>query len=264
MGLFNRMKPRILLAACFALILCSRPASGDGNEPPVYGYKVSHTYRHDIDAFTQGLAFEDGILYEGTGGYGTSNLRKTRLENAEILRLRTLPPNLFGEGITIFGDKLIQLTWKSKTGFIYDKKTLTLLRTFRYDTQGWGITHDKKQLIMSDGTSNITFLDPNTFKVTDRLKVHDNNTPLTGINELEFVRGKIYANIWPTDRIVIIAPDTGKVEAWIDLAGLLTPAERTPRMDVLNGIAYDEENERLFVTGKRWPKLFHIQLTPSK
>lgn len=264
MGLFNRMLLRILLAACIPLILCCRPTSGNPNQTPIYGYKILHTYRHDIDAFTQGLAFDDGILYEGTGGYGTSTLRKTQPENAELLRLRALPPNLFGEGITIFGDKLIQLTWKSKTGFIYDKKTLDRLQTFRYNTQGWGITHDKKHLIMSDGTSGITFLDPNTFEVKRRLKVHDNNTPVAAINELEFVHGKIYANIWRTDRIAIINPDAGNVEAWIDLTGLLPRAERTPRTDVLNGIAYDEKNDRLLVTGKRWPKLFHIQLTPPK
>lgn len=246
------------------LPVCCRAVSHTAPKTPVYGYKVLHTYPHDKEAFTQGLVFDEGALYEGTGGYGTSSLRKVQLENAKVLSLRSLPSQLFGEGITVFGDKIIQLTWKAKTGFVYDKKTFTLLRTFRYDTQGWGITHDKKRLIMSDGTSNITFLDPNTFAVTGRLKVHDNNTPVTAINELEFVRGKIYANIWPTDRIAIIAPDTGRVEAWIDLAGLLPPAERTPRVDVLNGIACDEKNDRLFVTGKLWPKIFHIELTPPK
>jgi glutamine cyclotransferase len=264
MGLFNRMLPRIVLTGCVPIILCSQATSNACNEPPVYGYKVLHTYPHDKDAFTQGLVFDDDILYEGTGGYGASTLRKVRLENAEVLQLHRLPRQLFGEGITVFGDRIIQLTWQAKTGFVYDKKTLTLLRTFRYDTQGWGITHDNKRLIMSNGTSNITFLDPNTFKVTGRLKVHDNNSPLTAINELEYIRGKIYANIWGVERIAIIAPDTGRVEAWIDLAGLLPPAERTPRVDVLNGIAYDEKTDRLFVTGKRWPKLFHIELTAPK
>jgi glutamine cyclotransferase len=244
--------------------MCSRAASEAGHKTAVYGYKVLHTYPHDMNAFTQGLVFDNGILYEGTGGYGTSTLRKVQLESGKVLQLHKLPPQLFGEGVTVFGDRIIQLTWKAKTGLVYDKKTSALIRTFKYETQGWGITHDKKRLIMSDGTSNITFLDPNTFKVTGQLKVHDNNTPVMGVNELEYVDGKIYANIWPTNRIAIIAPDTGKVTAWIDLKGILDPSERKHRIDVLNGIAYDQKNKRLFVTGKWWPKLFHIELTAPK
>ena len=246
------------------LLFCSRGTSNTCNEPNVHGYKVLHTHHHDVNAFTQGLVFDNGVLYEGTGGYGTSTLRKVQLENAKVLQLHSLPPQLFGEGVTVLGDRIIQLTWKAKTGFVYDKKTFVLIRTFKYETQGWGITHDKERLIMSDGTSNITFLDPNTFKVTGQLKVHDNNTLVMGINELEYIDGNIYANIWPTDRIAIIAPDTGKVTAWIDLKGILDPAGLKHRIDVLNGIAYDQKNKRLFVTGKWWPKLFHIELTAPR
>ncbi|MHC4156379.1 MAG: glutaminyl-peptide cyclotransferase [Planctomycetota bacterium] len=261
MGFSRRILPRVILALSVTPLVCSRATSNTPNEPNVYGYKVLHTYPHDKDAFTQGLVFDNGVLYEGTGGYGTSTLRKVQLETGKVLQLHKLPQQLFGEGVAVFGDRIIQLTWKAKTGFVYDKKTFAPIRTFNYETQGWGITHDNKRLIMSDGTSNITFLDPNTFKVTGQLKVHDNNTPVMGINELEYIDGKIYANIWPTNRIAIIAPDTGKITAWIDLKG---KRELKHRVDVLNGIAYDKKNKRLFVTGKWWPKLFHIQVTPPK
>ena len=264
MCLFRRLPSRVTLVLFVALVICCRAKSDTPNEPNVCGYKVLHTYPHDSKAFTQGLVFDNGVLYEGTGGYGTSTLRKVRLENAEALSLCRLPPEMFGEGITVFGDKIIQLTWKAKTGLVYDKKTFALIRTFNYETQGWGITHDNKRLIMSDGTQSITFLDPNTFKPTGRLTVHDNNIPLRGINELEYIEGKIYANIWPTDLIAVIAPDTGKVTGWINLEGLLGRGELEHRVDVLNGIAYDQKNKRLFVTGKLWPTLFQIELTPPK
>jgi glutamine cyclotransferase len=252
------------LALSVIPLVCSRATSDAAHKTPVYGYKVLHTYPHDKDAFTQGLVFDNGVLYEGTGGNGTSTLRKVQLESGKVLQLHKLAPQLFGEGITVFGDRIIQLTWRAKTGLVYDKKTFALIRTFKYETQGWGITHDNKHLIMSDGTSNITFLDPNTFKPTGRLKVHDNNIPLVGINELEYIEAKIYANIWPTDLIAVIAPDTGKVTGWVNLEGLLDRRELEHRIDVLNGIAYDQKNKRLFVTGKLWPTLFHIELTAPK
>lgn len=231
---------------------------------PVYTYEIVNIYPHDRNAFIQGLIFEEGILYEGTGLRGHSTLRKVELETGKILQLCVLPPQLFGEGVTIYGHKIIQLTWQSNVGFVYDKESLKLLQTFNYPTEGWGITHDGKQLIMSDGTSTLYFWDPETFKEIGRVQVHDDEGPVTRLNELEYIQGEIYANIWQTDRIARIAPQTGQVTAWIELAGLLSPEDYSQPVDVLNGIAYDAENDRLFVTGKLWPKLFEIELIPPE
>ena len=227
---------------------------------PVVGYRIVNTYPHDPRAFTQGLVFADGALYEGTGLRGQSGLRKVDLKTGNILRVRQLSAHLFGEGITIYGNRVIQLTWRAKVGFVYDRKTFQLLDTFNYPTEGWGITHDGRSLIMSDGTSTLYFLDPQTFQEVDRLKVHTRDGPVSRLNELEYVKGEIYANVWKTDRIARISPESGEVLGWIDMEGLLKPEDRNSRIDVLNGIAYDVKNDRLFVTGKLWPKLFEIEL----
>jgi glutamine cyclotransferase len=234
--------------------------SSTAEAPPVYGYRVIRSYPHDRQAFTQGLVYEAGELYEGTGIRGQSSLRRVALETGIVRQERVLPEQYFGEGITIFGDRIIQLTWQSRIGFVYDKASFKLLQQFRYPTEGWGITHDGSRLIMSVGTANLYFLEPQTFMEIDRIEVHDDQGPVVRLNELEYVRGDIYANVWQTNRIARIDLLTGRVAAWIDLAGLLSAADRQQRVDVLNGIAYDAENDRLFVTGKWWPKLFEMRI----
>jgi glutaminyl-peptide cyclotransferase len=227
---------------------------------PVYGYRIVNSYPHDVNAFTQGLIFHDGFLYESTGMRGHSSLRKVELETGNILQKYLLPARFFGEGLTRWRNKLIQLTWRRGMGIVYDQKTFHPLYSFPYSTEGWGITHNGQYLIMSDGSSILYFLDPETFQEVKNIKVHDGNDAVANLNELEYVNGEIYANVWLTDYIARIAPETGQVLGWIDLKGLLEEEERTPSVDVLNGIAYDEQQDRLFVTGKYWPKLFEIEL----
>ncbi len=228
----------------------------------VYTYRIINTYPHDPNAFTQGLVFEDGFLYEGTGLHRRSTLRKVDMETGNILKINELPDQYFGEGITIYEDKIIQLTWQSHIGFVYDKESFELLKEFTYPTEGWGITHDGAQLIMSDGSATLYFLDPETFEEINQINVHTDQGVVTRLNELEYIKGEIYANIWQTDRIARISPQTGEVTGWILLEGLLEPEDYN-RADVLNGIAYDEEKDRLFVTGKLWPTLFEIELVLS-
>lgn len=227
-------------------------------------YKVVNTFPHDREAFTQGLAFEDGVLYEGTGREGRSELRKIELETGNVLQTHKLPDEFFGEGITVYGDNIIQLTYLSNIGFVYKKDTFELLREFNYPTAGWGITNDGKHLIMSDGTLKLYFLDPKTFEQVRQIEVYDRGVSVWWLNELEYVEGQIYANVWPTERIARISPETGRVLGWIDMKGLLTQQDYSRPVDVLNGIAYDKKNGRLFVTGKFWPKLFEIKLIPAK
>jgi len=227
---------------------------------PTYGYRIVNRYSHDPEAFTQGLVFVDGFLFEGTGLRGRSSLRKVDLLTGRILQYRNLPAHFFGEGITVYHNKVIQLTWRSHQGFVYDKDTFQLLGTFPYPTEGWGITHDGEHLIMSDGTSTLYFLDPHTYKEMRRINVRNPGGPVSNLNELEYVQGLILANIWRTDMIVQISPETGDIVGWIDLRGLLEPEDRVHRVDVLNGIAYDQRNDRLFLTGKLWPSLFEIEL----
>jgi glutamine cyclotransferase len=227
--------------------------------PLAYGYRVVRAYPHDRQAFTQGLISRDGFLYESTGLNGRSTLRKVRLETGEVIQQRTLDPQYFAEGLTDWGHELLQLTWQSHVGFVYDRETFRVNRTFRYPGEGWGLTHDHSRLIMSDGTATLRFLDPKTFQETSRLTVKEGRIPVTYLNELEFVRGEIYANVWQTDRIARISPSSGEVIGWIDLRGLL-PANERVMTDVLNGIAYDAEKDRLFVTGKLWPALFQIAI----
>jgi glutamine cyclotransferase len=210
---------------------------------PVYGYEVVNAYPHDRAAFTQGLVFDNGILYEGTGLYGKSTLRKVDLETGDVQQSHELPPRYFGEGITVLGDRLIQLTWKSRTGFTYDRGSFKLTGDFAYATEGWGITHDGERLIMSDGTSTLYFLDPETFSIIGHIEVHHNDTPVDRLNELEYIKGQVYANIWQTDNIAVIDPNTGQLTAWLDLSGLLPPQDHSTPVDVLNGIAYDAAND---------------------
>ncbi len=229
-----------------------------------YTYEVINTFPHDQKAFTQGLVFENGVLYEGTGLPGRSMLRKVELETGRVLKMHKLSPEFFGEGITIYGDNIIQLTYQENVGFVYNKDTFELLREFNYPTEGWGITHNGTHLIMSDGTPTLYFLDPETFEQVSRIRVYDRNGPVARLNELEYVEGQIYANIWGTERIAIIAPETGRVTGWIDVKGLLNQQDYTEYVDAFNGIAHDKKNGRLFVTGKFWPKLFEIKLIPVK
>jgi len=230
--------------------------------PVYYTYTVVNTFPHDRTAFTEGLVYNNGFLYEGTGIPGRSQVRKEDLLTGTVLQSLDLPAPYFGEGITIYGNTIIELTWQSNIGFVYDKATFVQLQTFTYPTEGWGLTHDGKNLIMSDGTATLHFLDPATFAQVGSIDVYDQNGPVTMLNELEYIKGEIYANVWLTNRIAIISPITGHVVGWIDLTGLLSPADIVFPIDVLNGIAYDAKNDRLFVTGKLWPKLFEIDLVP--
>ena len=226
---------------------------------PVTGYQIVKIYPHDREAFTQGLVFLDGIFYEGTGLKGKSSIRKVKPESGVVLQIQKIEDHYFGEGIAVVGDRIIQLTWQSGVGFVYDKKTFQRQRTFSYEGEGWGLTYDGTRLIMSDGTPTLRFLDPQTLKETGRLEVKDGGRPVDEINELEMVKGELFANVWPTDRIARIDPKTGQVTGWLDLAGILDPRDRA-NVDVLNGIAYDSAGDRLFVTGKQWPKVFEIRV----
>lgn len=230
---------------------------------PTYTYKTVRVFPHDREAFTQGLVFADGFLYEGTGLYGRSSLRKVDLETGAVLQTRPLDSRYFGEGVTLLGGQLFQLTWRAQVGFVYAQESFALRDQFTYPTEGWGLTHDGERLIMSDGASVLYFLDPRTFAETGQLQVRNaKERPVERLNELEYVDGEIYANIWQTDLIARISPRSGRVTGWIDLTGLLKDEDRTPPVDVLNGIAYDAARKRLFVTGKLWPRLFQIELVP--
>ena len=228
-----------------------------------YTYKIVNTYDHDEAAFTQGLVFNDGVLYEGTGLFGQSTLRRVELETGNVTQLYSLSNTFFGEGITIFEDRIIQLTWKSGKGFVYDKSSFELLQTFNYTTEeGWGITHNGSALIMSDGTANLYFLDPETFQTIGQVEVYYKE-PIEDLNELEYINGNVYANIWQKDQIVIIDPETGQVTGWLDLTSI-NDSENQNNNNVLNGIAYDQNEDRLFVTGKLWSKLFEIKLVQTE
>jgi len=230
--------------------------------PKQYGFKIVNTYSHDRNAYTQGLVFDDGFFYEGTGIKGKSSLRKIKFQTGEVVASLNLPPDLFGEGITIFGNRIIQLTWTSGLGFVYDKNSFRFLNKIHYNTQGWGLTTNGVSLIMSDGTNHIYFIEPTYFTEISHIEVYDDKGAVNNLNELEYIDGLIYANIYQTDRIAIIDPPSGKVQAYINLNGLLKKDDRKPDTDVLNGIAWDDDAKRLFVTGKNWPKLFEIELIP--
>lgn len=229
-------------------------------EAPVDGFRVVKSYPHDPAAFCQGLIFSSGALYEGTGKYGQSTLRAVDLETGDPTQVVKLPESVFGEGIAEHGGKLYQLTWQNKFAYVYDRATLKYEKALRYPGEGWGLTTDGKAMILSDGTATLRFLDPETFRSIRTLKVKDRGRPLNRINELEWVEGEIYANVWYQDAIARISPETGEVLGWIDLRGLY---ERDDREAVLNGIAYDPATKRLFVTGKNWPKLYQIEVVPK-
>jgi glutamine cyclotransferase len=228
-----------------------------------YTYEIVRTYPHDRLAYTQGLVYSDGVLYEGTGEWEQSSIRKVRLETGEVLQKRDVPGAYFGEGIVIWKDRLLELTWRNGKGFIYDLATFEPKGEFQYPGEGWGLTTDGKRIIMSDGTSQLRFLDPETLRETGRLAVSDERGPVTKLNELEWVKGEVFANVWQEDRIARIDPSTGNVTGWIDMRGLLPAAERPGPDDVLNGIAYDAAHDRVFVTGKHWPKLFEIRVVAA-
>jgi glutamine cyclotransferase len=233
----------------------------DSSQPiPTYGYEVVHTWPHDPNAFTQGLVFQDGKLLESTGEVGRSSLRRVEIETGKVLHKVDVPPPYFAEGIALLKGKIYQLTWQDQEGFIYDAWTFQKIGKFSYRGEGWGLTTDGESLILSDGTNRIRFLDPANFQVRKTVAVVDDLKPLTEINELEYVQGEIYANVWHANRIARIDPQTGNVLGWIDLTGLLAPGEVQDEEAVLNGIAYDADSGRLFVTGKLWPKLFEIRL----
>jgi glutamine cyclotransferase len=231
---------------------------------PVYGYRVVNSYPHDPDAYTQGLIYRDGFLFESTGLYGRSSLRKVKLETGQVVQHHPVVPMYFAEGLTDWRARLIQLTWQSNIGFVYDLASFAPQQTFPYSGEGWGLTHDQSALILSDGTANLRFLNPDTFRETRRLAVRDGNTSIKDLNELEYIRGEIYANVWHSDRIARISPASGQVTGWIDLRGILPPVYKLAPEAVLNGIAYDATRNRLFVTGKLWPRLFEIEVGPRK
>lgn len=231
-----------------------------GAPPPNYSYEVINQYPHDPDAFTQGLVFDKGMFFESTGIRGKSSLRKITPDTGEIIQIIRLPNHLFGEGVTVFNEKVILLTWKAGIGLVFEKGSFKLIKEFKFAFEGWGITHDNRRLIISDGTSIIRFCSPDTLEEVSRIHVHDEKGPVRNLNELEFIKGEIFANIWRTEKIARISPETGRVVGWIDLTGLYSPTGPAKPVDVLNGIAYDSENDRLFLTGKLWPKIFEIRI----
>jgi glutamine cyclotransferase len=229
-----------------------------------YTYRVVQTYPHDSSAFTQGLEFRGGYLYEGTGLRGQSMLRKEKLETGEVLQQTRVSPEFFGEGITVVNQHILELTWQAQMGFVYDQPTLRKINTFSYPGEGWGLANDGQTVYMSDGSSQLRLLNPGTFAEERRINVHDGSLQVTELNELECVRGEIYANVWHSWRIARIRPSDGLVVGWIDLSGIISAQELTSPEAVLNGIAYDSMGDRLFVTGKLWPKLFEINVIPKR
>ncbi|HCU21632.1 MAG TPA: glutamine cyclotransferase [Candidatus Atribacteria bacterium] len=227
-----------------------------------YTYQVIATYPHDSQAFTQGLIFHEGFLYESTGLYGDSSLRKIDLMTGDVLLEKKIDEIHFAEGLTLFNNLLIQLTWKSHLGFLYEKDSFEYIGSFEFPYEGWGITHDKQNLIISDGSDTLRFLDPNNFLITKEVQVHLNGLMINQLNELEFINGKIYANVWHTDLILIVDPDDGQVIGWINLTGLEEQSDLSK--NVLNGIAFDQTNNRFFVTGKHWPHLYEILLIEER
>ena len=267
MSLIFKSRLILVLALAFSCFQCQAGANG-GKKPdppanapvPSYGYQIVNIWPHDSNAFTQGLILVDGKLLESTGQEGYSSLRRVELETGKILKKVDVPVPYFAEGITLLNGKIYQLTWQHQVGFIYDAQTLERAGQFKYDGEGWGLTTDGKSLILSDGSSRLRFIDPSSFQVTKTINVMDGPAPVRELNELEFVQGEIYANIWHADRIATINPQTGRVTSWIDLTGLMPQGELRDAEAVLNGIAYDQANDKLFVTGKLWPRLFEIRV----
>jgi glutaminyl-peptide cyclotransferase len=251
----------------FALFLISSisaaPVFAATHAVPVESYRIVHVYPHDANAFTQGLVIVNGMLYESTGLFGQSSLRMVDLSTGRVLQQHNLAATYFGEGLTDWNSQLVQLTWQSHLGFVYDTFSFRTIRTFTYPWEGWGLTHDSRHLILSDGTAVLHLLDPATFKPVGEIRVTADGKPVLNLNELEYIHGEIYANIWETNRIARISPATGEVIEWIDLSGLRPPAVQQNDNAVLNGIAYDNQHDRLYVTGKLWPNLYEIKLIPT-
>ena len=265
----TRPMARLLLLVLLAAALTAGSASADkvdidsftSSSIKTYGYKIINSYPHDPNAFTQGLEYDDGLLYEGTGGYGQSSLRRVDIQTGRVVDIVHLEDEFFAEGIAIWKDRIIQLTWRSYQGFVWDKENLTQTGSFSYRREGWGITSDASRLIMSDGSDALYFLDPSDFSLLGSIRVTADGEPVKGLNELEYINDMIYANLWPSTWIAIISPDTGEVTGRIDLSGIMDEGGILKRwVDVLNGIAYDPSEDRLFVTGKLWPSLFEIEL----
>lgn len=256
-----RISRRTVLSALglspFALGAC---AGGGQGGAPVAGFTVVRSFPHDPEAFTQGLLVDGDHFLESTGLVGQSSLRRVERATGRVLVKIDIPSPHFAEGLARYGDRLYQLTWRSRTGFVYDAATLARVGTFAYDGEGWGLTADPTHLILSDGTSRLRFLDPADLRVVRTVTVRDGGREVRDLNELEWIAGEVWANVWQTDRIVRIDPATGRVKGWIDLTGLLPDADRTASTDVLNGIAIDPTGERLFLTGKRWPKVFEVKI----
>lgn len=256
-------KLAVLAVAICALLAGAVWAFARPARTPIYGYEVVKEYKHDRGAFTQGLVYDDGVFYEGTGLEGKSQLRRVEVDSGKVQDVIKLPKEFFGEGVAVLGDRIYQLTWKSGTCIVYDKnkKSMRRIATLRYTGEGWGLTTDGRHLIMSDGTPIIRYMDPTSFKEVGRIRVTDDGRTVDNLNELEYIGGEIYANIWKENRIARIAADTGQIIGWIDLKGLLPLRYRRLGKDMhLNGIAYDAAANRLFVTGKNWPKLYEIKL----
>jgi glutaminyl-peptide cyclotransferase len=259
-------KMRILPAIAAAFAACclfAQTAAQHAAAIPVYGYQVVHVYPHDRSAFTEGLEYHDGFLYESTGLNGRSSLRKVRLETGEVVRQIPLSNQYFGEGITILGNEIVQLTYRTEVGFVYSLQDFHLFRQFTYKGEGWSLTHNATSVFMDDGTDQIRIWDPKTLAERRRITVHEGAKKIDNVNELEYVEGELYANIWQTNRIARISPVTGAILGWIDLDGILSPMYRNGTEDVLNGLAYDSLHKRLFVTGKFWPNLFEIRVVPN-
>jgi glutaminyl-peptide cyclotransferase len=260
------LRCRVACLAVIFLLLAYPPVCGRADSlpaPEMLTYRVIDSYPHDTGAYTQGLVVDQGIMYEGTGLNGRSTLRRVDIDSGRVLQVYSLPAQFFGEGITVWGDRLIQLTWKSGFGFVYSKTTFKLERVFTLQGEGWGLTSDARHLIVSDGTAVLRFLDPITFAEQKRITVLDGHGPVTMLNELEYIDGRIFANVYETDQIVIIDPESGRVSARADLAGLRRELPAGNQAEALNGIAYDALSGKLYVTGKLWPRLFHISLVPA-
>ena len=249
--------------ATAGLLWAASPALAAPGAPLEYGVRVVRAFPHDRGAFTEGLFYKDGDLYESTGLEGRSSIRRVRLQTGEVVQRRDIAPSYFGEGIVAWRGKLVELTWRSQVGFTYGLGDFRPRGEFHYAGEGWALTTDGRRLIMSDGTPQLRFLDPETLKETGRLTVTYEGRPLANLNELEWVKGEVYANVWQTDRIVRIDPRSGRVTGVIDLTGLLPAAERRGDEDVLNGIAYDAQHDRLFVTGKLWPHVYQVVVVPK-
>ena len=262
MKMDRRIAVALVTVLSVAALYTYQNLSQEPKPEPFYTYRVAKKYPHDPGAFTQGLVIHNGVLYEGTGLYGGSSIRIVEQETGMILRKVDLSQSFFGEGVTILNDKVYQVTWREHTGFVYDLE-LDVESTFSIPNEGWGLTENGTHLIFSDGTSTLSFIDPQTMKIVETVTVTYEGDEVTLINELEYIEGKVYANIWQTDNIAVIDPSTGNVVSWIDLTGLQNELDTIKGIDVLNGIAYDRETGKIYVTGKQWPNLFEIQLIPK-